>query len=70
MKSSKNLLLPFSSKTIAYFSLILVVLIWGAFPFITNYFYQFYSPTVTVLYNSIICCFAYFLISRKWRRSG
>jgi len=65
MKSSKNLLTLSSSKTIAYFSLILVVLIWGAFPFITNYFYQFYSPTVTVLYNSIICCFAYFLISRK-----
>ena len=49
-----------NKKTLSYFGLIFVILIWGLVPFVTRYLYNFFSPSFNALINSGVAfiCFA------------
>ena len=54
-----------SKRRAAYLGLVFVILVWGCFPLITLYFYQYYSPTIRVAFTALISGSALLLISRK-----
>lgn len=54
-----------NKKTLAYLSLILVVLIWGCAPYFLRIFFNYYSPTVNTAISALIACVSFALISGK-----
>lgn len=54
-----------SQKKLSYIGLISVVFIWGIVPFITIYFYDYYSPTILVSFCAIVSALALLLTSIK-----
>ena len=54
-----------NKKTIAYIALWFVILIWGIAPLFTKGFFEYYSPSASVLHTSVLGFVFFFLISLK-----
>ena len=54
-----------NKKTIAYIALWFVIFVWGAAPLFTKFFFEYFSPTASVLHTSIIGFVFFFLVSIK-----
>lgn len=58
LKKAKN-------RRMAYIGLIIVILIWGTIPLVTLHFYQYYSPTIRLVFVSLICAISLLIFSAK-----
>lgn len=54
-----------NKRRMAYLGLVFVILVWGVFPLITLFFYDYYSPTMRLAFTSLISAVALLFISRK-----
>lgn len=54
-----------SKKSLSYIGLIFVIVLWGVSPLVTLFFYQYYSPTIRVAFNSLVGAVALLIISWK-----
>ena len=54
-----------NKKSIAYFGLIFVVLIWGTAPLTTKYFLDYYSPTFGVAWGALFSTIVLAIMFRK-----
>lgn len=54
-----------TKKSLSYFGLISVIIIWGIVPFITIYFYDYYSPTILVAFCGLVSAITLLLTSIK-----
>lgn len=57
--------LSVNKRRSAYLGLVFVILVWGVFPLITLFFYDYYSPTMRLAFTAIISAVALLFISRK-----
>ena len=53
------------NKTTAYIALGFVIFIWGVAPLFTKHFFEYYSPSASVLHTSLLGFIFFFLISIK-----
>lgn len=66
MKTGSHGFLPAGqNKMLSYGSLVLVILLWGIAPFISLYYYDFYSPTIMIAFVALVSATALLLLSLK-----
>lgn len=64
MKTASQRIIPVQQKkTLSYGSLVLVILLWGIAPFVSLYYYDFYSPTIMIAFNALVSAAALLLLS-------